>query len=262
MSEELLVGRGLTMRFGGVAAVDKVDISLAPGDHLGLIGPNGSGKTTLLNVISGVYLAHEGTLELRGQSIVRRGAGQRARSGIVRTFQHPQLAPSLTLMENVLLGERLGRRRHRRGSGPRARFGQRSRELLDMFGCADFQHELPGAAPYGAGKLAEVARAAAAAPSLLLLDEPAAGLSSEERGELVTALGAFRAAHPETAVCLVEHDVPLVSAVCDRLLVLNAGQPLSEGVPDVVLSDPRVRDAYLGPRHESPASVGRHEEQI
>lgn len=240
---ELLRGLDLGMRFDGVRALDGVDISLDPGDHVGLIGPNGSGKTTLLNVLSGVYLASSGSIMLQGSEIVRRHAGHRARQGIIRTFQHPQMAASLTLLENVMVGERLGRRRRSSSSAA----GARSAELMEMFGCASYAHLLPSEAPYGAVKISEVARAVAAEPRVLLLDEPAAGLSREERGELVAALRVQRDARPDLALCLVEHDVPLVSSVCERLLVLNAGTAIAEGEPDRVLADASVRDAYLGP---------------
>jgi len=250
-TQPLLQGVELTMRFGGVTALNAVDLAMAEGDHLGLIGPNGSGKTTLLNVLSGVYLATSGTLHLEGTELTNRRAAARARLGIVRTFQHPQLAASLTLLENVQIGERLGRRRGAGGS----RMGTRSRELLELFGGAAYGHLLPEEAPYGAVKLAEVARAAAARPRILLLDEPAAGLSAEERQELVAALRRYRDSHPSLALCLVEHDVPLVSSVCDRLLVLNAGTAIVDGDPQVVLADSRVRDAYLGPQQLTTSSI-------
>ncbi|WP_127479902.1 ABC transporter ATP-binding protein [Nocardioides pantholopis] len=250
MTSNLLTGTGLTMRFGGVVALNSVDLVLDAGDHLGLIGPNGSGKTTLLNVLSGVYLATSGSIRMDDVELVRRRAGERSRRGIVRTFQHPQMAESLTLHENVQAGERLGRRRGTKSTTP----GRRSSELLELFGCAEYAHLLPREAPYGAVKLAEVARAAAAEPRLLLLDEPAAGLSAEERTELVAALRRYRDARPDLALCLVEHDVSLVSAVCDRLLVLNAGTMIAQGDPGTVLADSRVRDAYLGPTE--PADAG------
>lgn len=248
-SSPVLVGTGLTMTFGGVKALRDVDIALEPGDHVGLIGPNGSGKTTLLNVLSGVYRATSGAVRLRDAEVTRFSAGRRARMGIVRTFQHPQLARSLTLRENVLVGQRLGERL----SGSTAPSG--ADELMEMFGCAAYADELPEAAPYGMSKLAEVARAAAAAGPVMLLDEPAAGLSHEERTELVRALRAHREIHPEQALCLIEHDVPMVSAVCDRLVVLNAGSELAAGPPEEVLEDQRVRDAYLGAQAQRPVET-------
>jgi ABC-type branched-subunit amino acid transport system ATPase component len=232
------------MAFGGVRALDDVDISLAEGTRLGLIGPNGSGKTTLLNVLSGVYRATSGSILVDGREIVGAGPGKRARMSIVRTFQHPQLAPSLTIRENVALGARLATRK-----SARPFHDSSTREVdaaLEMFHCAEYSDRLPNEVPYGIRKMAEVARAAAAGPRLLLLDEPAAGLSGEERVELVSALAGFTDTHPTTSMCLVEHDVPLVAQLCPELLVLSAGRTLNRGDTESVLRDPMVRDAYLG----------------
>ncbi len=237
--------RGISMSFGGVQALQNVDISLAAGTRLGLIGPNGSGKTTLLNVLSGVYIATAGSIRVDGKEIVKAGPGRRAKLGIVRTFQHPQLAASLSIRENVLLGAGLSQR-HAFRRGSRSAGVMDVDQALEMFRCEEYRDQLPDEVPYGARKMAEVARAAAAAPRLLLLDEPAAGLSGEERVELVSALKDFGDAHPRTALCLVEHDVPLVSRLCHDLLVLNAGRPLHTGDTESVLLDPRVREAYLG----------------
>jgi len=251
--------KGISMAFGGVQALQNVDISLAAGTRLGLIGPNGSGKTTLLNVLSGVYIATAGSIRIDGKEIVRTGPGKRARLGTVRTFQHPQLAASLTIRENVMLGARLAQRRPGRRRSRTAGPADVDRALR-MFRCEEYRDRLPDEVPYGTRKMAEVARAAAASPRLLLLDEPAAGLSGDERIELVSALRDFCDAHPETAICLVEHDVPLVSQLCHDLLVLNAGKPLHAGDTESVLLDPRVREAYLGTsRNNSPLARAAQE---
>ncbi len=243
MSAELLNGRAVGMRFGGVHALREVDVTLQPGRRLGLIGPNGSGKTTLLNVLSGVYRATSGAIGFQGRPIDRLGPGARARLGIVRTFQHPQLAASLTIAENVRLGAALGRRVHGRSAADEtARVGA----ALELFGCAAYAEGLPDEVPYGVRKMAEVARAAAVEPVVLLLDEPAAGLSREERAELIAAIEAYYGEHPQTALCLVEHDVPLVTALCPELLVLAAGQRLASGPAEEVVRDEQVRVAYLG----------------
>ncbi|MFF0105911.1 ABC transporter ATP-binding protein [Streptomyces hirsutus] len=247
---------GLTLSFGGVKALDGVDIALEPGARLGLIGPNGSGKTTLLNVLSGMYRADAGSIVIGSREMVRTGPGRRARRGVVRTFQHPLLAPSLTILENVMVGARLSRRFLPAPDGPGGDVRTRCVEMLGLFGCSDHVHQLPGEAPYGIRKMAEVARAAVAGPPVLLLDEPAAGLSSSERRELVRALKEFGDRHPRSALCLVEHDVPLVSALCDRLMVLNAGALLSSGETTAVLRDDRVRAAYLGPATRDDGTDG------
>ncbi|MBB4663878.1 ABC transporter ATP-binding protein [Conexibacter arvalis] len=243
MTTEMLRGEGVCMRFGGVHALREVDVALAPGRRLGLIGPNGSGKTTLLNVLSGVYRASAGAIRFGERPIERLGPGARARLGIVRTFQHPQLAASLTIAENVRLGAALGRRV--RGSSA-AEEAARSEAALERFGCAAYAEGLPDEVPYGVRKMAEVARGAAADPAVLLLDEPAAGLSREERAELIAAIEAYCGDHPQVAVCLVEHDVPLVTALCPELLVLAAGQALASGPAEEVVRDEQVRVAYLG----------------
>lgn len=256
----LLQADGLSMRFGGNAALNDVSLRLDEGARLGLIGPNGSGKTTLLNVLSGVYRATAGSITLNGSELIRRGPATRARKGIVRTFQHPQLAASLTLYENVLAGERVGKLRDRRRRRRRRPRGVAGMELLELFGCLEYANELPDRVPYGQTKLAEVARAAAAEPPVLLLDEPAAGLSGEERTELVAALRQFGERHPRTALCLVEHDVQLVSSLCDQLLVLNAGRQLTTGATADVLRHPEVRTAFLGTGREPGGDLAPEED--
>ncbi|MEU7817614.1 ATP-binding cassette domain-containing protein [Pseudonocardia sp. NPDC049154] len=243
MSEETggLRARGIVMAFGGNVALNGVDIDLPAGTWTGLIGPNGSGKTTLLNVLSGVYRPSAGTVELAGRSVDGARAGRLARAGIVRTFQHPQLAESLTIRENMLLGVDLRRRR----TGAEG-IDEEVAELLDVFGCAKYEGYLPAQAPYGIRKAVELARAVVADPVVLLLDEPAAGLSKDERAELVASLRWVRDRKPDLAVCLIEHDVRLVAAVCPAIQVLNFGKVLAVGSATEVLTTPAVQEAYLG----------------
>jgi branched-chain amino acid transport system ATP-binding protein len=240
-----LEARDILMQFGGVKALQGVSATVETGRWLGLIGPNGSGKSTLLNVMSGIYRPTAGTLTLDGANIATDSPRSRSTAGVVRTFQHPQLAASLTLAENVAIGAALGLRRLG-ASAPSMTPLKRAQLALDAFNCSDFADVLPAEAPYGVRKIAEVARAATAEPSVLLLDEPAAGLSSDERIELVEALRGFGERHPDTAVCLVEHDVPLVRMLCPELVVLNAGRVLRSGAAEDVLADEEVRTAYLG----------------
>lgn len=234
-----LFAQSVTLAFGGVRALNDVSLELGEGNWTGLIGPNGSGKSTLLNVLSGVYRPQDGDVQLDGQRITASAPRTRARMGIARTFQHPQLAGTLTIAENVDLGRDL---RRRRSSGPVPATG----DVLDLLGILDHGAQLPSVVPYGVRKLAEVARAIASGPAFLLLDEPAAGLSAAERHELIEALARLRDRRPEVAVCLVEHDVALVSAVVDRVAVLDIGKVLTTGATAEVLADPRVRDVYLG----------------
>lgn len=236
MSAPRLAAVEVDMDFGGVRALQDVNLDLHAGGWHGLIGPNGSGKSTVLNVLSGVYLPVGGRVLHDGADITRRKPRFRARHGIVRSFQHPLLAPSLSLADNVRLG--LSARRGRPGPDVDAALG-----ILGLSGLAG---QLPLEASYGARKLAEIARACVAAPTVLLLDEPAAGLSAEERVELVEALGRLREELPDTAVCLVEHDVALVRAVVDTMTVLHTGRVLCSGEPGAVLTDPRVAEVYLG----------------
>jgi branched-chain amino acid transport system ATP-binding protein len=241
-----LVATGIDMSFGGNKALNGVHISLASGQWTGLIGPNGSGKTTMLNVLSGVYVAKAGEILLNGEDVTGQRPGRLSRAGIVRTFQHPQLAEDLSLWENVLLGVDLRGRRRPAVDGTRQTAEDEARVLMEIFDCAAYADHLPAHAPYGARKIAEIVRAVVARPAVLLLDEPAAGLSREERVELVKALSRVRELHPEMAVCLVEHDVRLVAAVCSQIQVLNFGMVLAVGNAREVLKEPAVIEAYLG----------------
>lgn len=242
-----LVADEITMRFGGNTALDHVGLTLPRGTWTGLIGPNGSGKTTMLNVLSGIYVPQSGRTMLDGVDISGRRPGQRSRLGIVRTFQHPQLAESLTMWENVLLGIDLRHRRDRRsrgGSGDTPTVA--ARKVVEIFGFTAYADHVPSQAPYGIRKIAEIARAVVASPTVLLLDEPAAGLSREERRELVNALRVIREARPDMSVCLVEHDTRLVASVCPIIRVLNFGKVLASGASHEVLKNPEVIEAYLG----------------
>ena len=239
MSTSVIEARGISLAFAGNQALADVDLSLSQSHWLGLIGPNGSGKSTMLNVLSGIYAPQGGTMTMDGSSLSRRPSRHRLRLGVARTFQHPQLVASLTLTENVMLGARALRVR-------RAQARDLARASLDRLGCAAFADLLPAEAPYGAQKMAEVARAMVSRPRVLLLDEPAAGLGAADRRDLLSALRACRQDDPDLAVCLIEHDVSLVAAVCDSLAVLSAGRLIARGAVSDVLDDPVVQEAYLG----------------
>ncbi|MGE0233066.1 MAG: ABC transporter ATP-binding protein [Flavobacteriaceae bacterium] len=229
--------------FGGIKALTDVNISLMSGEWLGIIGPNGSGKTTFLNVLSGVYRPSSGHVAVAGKNINALAPSKRGMHGIVRTFQHPQLAGSLTILENIMIGQRLS------AGGDRineAQLRKRALAAAEQFGCAAHCHQLPDEAPYGVRKIAEIARASIAHAKILLLDEPAAGLSQDERSELKEALRTFAKHQPETGVFLIEHDVSFVAALCQNIVVLTSGAVLASGPTEAILADEAVKLAYLG----------------
>jgi branched-chain amino acid transport system ATP-binding protein len=247
---------GVSKFFGGVRALDRVDLEVGSGELRGILGPNGSGKTTLFNVISGFIRPTSGTVEFEGKDIAGLSAWQRAQLGIGRTFQAARVFRRLTVVENVALGVRqpdipgLGHQLF--GLRAAQRYEKEARDLayecLAFVGLEGEAQTVAGTLPYGKMRLLELARAMALRPRLLLLDEPGAGLTQKEKGELRNTIDRIR--RKGVTVILVEHDVKFVSAIADRITVLDAGAKLAEGSPDEVLSDPRVVEAYLGRRSE------------
>jgi branched-chain amino acid transport system ATP-binding protein/branched-chain amino acid transport system permease protein len=248
----LLEVTGLVKRFRGVTAVDGVSLSVRPGEILGVVGPNGSGKTTLFNVISGLYRPSSGRVELDGQVISGLRPYRISRLGVARTFQHLRLFRDLPVRENLLVTlDRtrmawswryvvwpLGVWRHERALRLRAS------ELLARFGLAQFAAARPGTLPYGIQRRLELARAMAAGPRLLLLDEPAAGLNGEEQRQLAAIVRSIR--DSGVTVVLIEHNMGLVMSLCSRVVVLDSGTVIAEGAPAEVARDPAVLAAYLG----------------
>ncbi|MEP9379277.1 ABC transporter ATP-binding protein [Aquabacter sp. CN5-332] len=247
----LLELRGVARRFGGVAALSDVSFAVPVGAVVGLIGPNGSGKTTLMNVISGVDAPTEGAVLLDGTPVQGLPAHVLARRGIARTFQHIRLIPDLTAAQNVALAlhapsagavdillrlPRLGRIETARHD--------RSTTLLAKVGIGHHARTPAGDLSYGDRRRVEIARALAAVPRLLLLDEPAAGMTHGERTSLRDLIAGLPALG--VTVLLVEHDMDLVMGVCDEIRVLNQGQIIASGAPEAVRADPRVIEAYLG----------------
>jgi branched-chain amino acid transport system ATP-binding protein len=250
----ILTASNIGISFGGIKAVDDVSFSVDAGRILSIIGPNGAGKTTLFNVVSGLYVADQGRVELMGEDVTGRAPEALATLGLSRTFQNLQIFQRMTAAENVMVGRHLRERCHLLSDLLRlpsvTRQNRATREtalaLLDEVGLRRSADQLAGSLPYGACKRLEIARALAAEPRVLLLDEPAAGCNSVETEEIDHLVR--RVANKGIAVVLVEHDMKLVMKISDRVLVLERGRPLTEGTPREVRDNPAVLEAYLGKR--------------
>lgn len=234
-----LTGSGLTRNFGGLLALDKVDIRIGTGEIVGLIGPNGSGKTTLINVLSGVDQATAGTLSLDGQRVSSPDPRRLATLGVSRTFQNLRLFDQLTVLQNVMI-PLLALDRLRVDAATR-----KAVELLDRYELGAFADRPPAALSYGDRRRVELARAVAAEPDFLLLDEPAAGLNEAESAALAGRITGIRDALG-CGILLVEHDLAMVLDVSDRVCALDEGHTIFDGCPSAVSTDEAVLSAYLG----------------
>jgi branched-chain amino acid transport system permease protein len=238
----LLKLEGMEKFFGGLRAVDGIDLEVARGTVHALIGPNGSGKTTTLNVINGIYKPTGGRIFVDGDDVTLKSPHERAGHGLGRTFQNIRLFPSMPALENVMVGAQRDNNPIEPGN---AALRARALSALQFVGLADKADTIVRSLPYGHQRLVEIARALAGHPKLLLLDEPAAGLNQTEKMELVELLKKLRSGHGLT-IFLIDHDMGLVEKVSDRITVLNFGKKIAEGTPQEVLRHPDVIAAYLG----------------
>ena len=249
-----LAAKGVTVRFGGLVALDGVDLEVPAQSIVGLVGPNGAGKSTLFGVLSGLLRPTTGTVYMDGQDATGWSPQARARRGLARTFQHPELFTSLTVREHVVLGYRMRHAKARiwtdliTGRGfrrPPPAEVERVDALVEALHLGDIQHQPAAGLPLGLSRLVEVARALAVDPRVLLLDEPSSGLDVRETEDLAATLRKLVSEHG-VSLLLVEHDVPLVLGMCDHVHVLDFGIKIAAGTPAQIRNDPAVRAAYLG----------------
>jgi branched-chain amino acid transport system ATP-binding protein len=246
VSQPALEARGLVRQFGALLATDNVSFALAPGARQALIGPNGAGKTTLINLLTGVVKPTEGQVLLEGRDVTALSSSARVRLGLSRTFQINQLFPHMTPAESLglAISERNGSGADFwRVAGARPAIVAEIEEQLTRFGLEADMDRPTRKLPYGKQRLLEIALALATRPRVLLLDEPAAGVPEEEREDILAALAALPA---DVAILLIEHDMDLVFTFATRISVLVAGRLLTEGKPEEIASDQRVRAVYLG----------------
>jgi branched-chain amino acid transport system ATP-binding protein len=245
--------KDITLKFGGITALNRINLAVETGELLGVIGPNGAGKTSLLNCITGYYQPRKGTITFNGTDVTRLSTHRLTRLGIGRTFQNIELFAGMSVLSNMLLARNL---HCRYGFGPAAFFSGSVRreevrhrrvleELIDFLEMQSIRKEPVGSLPYGLRKRVELGRALALEPKLLVLDEPLAGMNLEEKEDMVRFLVELNSAWKQTMI-LVEHDMSVVMGICRRIAVLDFGAKIAEGSSSVIQSHPQVIKAYLG----------------
>lgn len=252
MSNMILQTDNIVQRFGGLTAVNQVTMKIEKGQIVGLIGPNGAGKTTFFNVITGVNTPTEGKVTFQDQDITGVPAHQIVSRGIARTFQNIRLFANMTAQENVISGMHTRTKsnlldvifRTPRHKKEMKACEDRADELLRLVGLYEYRYDLATSLPYGHQRRLEIARALASNPTLLMLDEPAAGMNEQETGELLEFICQIR--NMGYTILLIEHDMKLVMSVCENIYVLDHGELIAQGVPDEIKNNPRVIEAYLG----------------
>ncbi len=250
---QILKVRDLGIDFGGLTAVNGLNLDVYDGEIVGLIGPNGAGKTTVFNMLTRVYKPSRGQILFCGEDLANKNVVETNKAGIARTFQNIRLFQNLSVLDNVRTGYhnaityspvaavlRLPSFRKQERD-----IEEKSMELLKILGLGDQANVIAGNLPYGAQRRLEIARALASGPRLLLLDEPAAGMNPQETGDLMDMIRFVRD-HFQIAVLLIEHDMKLVMGICERITVLNYGMLLAEGTPEEIRNNPEVIKAYLG----------------
>lgn len=245
--QPVLILNKICKRFGGVVAANEISLELYEGEIFGLIGPNGSGKTTLINLITGIYTVDSGTITLSGKNITKVPTHNRARMGIVRTFQQPRLLGRCDIKTNISLGADLADKRKIPGAN---KYQERMNTLLEAVGLSgiDLSDSIEKLS-YGQRKMIEIVRALLTRPKVLLLDEPAAGLNYKEMSYIINLINIAR--KENISVLFIEHTMDLVMSICNRLTVLNFGQQIATGVPAEIQENPAVIKVYLGGKNNA-----------